>query len=353
MFGIAPHRSPRAARPVVAGALALALVLAACGTEDELGGKVVEDGQGCQLSEVDRSTEAPTIEAGAEVGETTTYDTVTDADEDACAVEADQYLTLDVVGATAADGKVFTDTFGDGQPITVRLGQQQVIAGLESGLAGIKVGERRQIVIPAAEAYGADGNPAQGIGPDQDLVFTVDLVSVTDTPVYCNPATSIPEGTREGKPTEIAMPAQPPTDEVETTVLEEGDGPEATTKSYVTVEYVGVSCGTGQQFDSSWDREEPITAALADAEPTATAFSVIPGWSEGLVGQKQGSLVQIDIPFEQAYGAAGSPPAIGPSDPLTFVVRIVEVSDEAPPDPTASTTTVAEGDTTATTAPAG
>ena len=69
--------------------------------------------------------------------------------------------------------------------------------------------------------------------------------------------------------------------------------------------------------------------ALQGAEPTATAFSVIPGWSEGLVGQRQGSLVQLDIPPALAYGPQGSGP-IAPNDPLTFVVDILEVSDTPP-----------------------
>jgi len=236
----------------------------------------------------------------------------------------------------------------------MKLGQQQLITGLETGLTGMKVGERRTIVVPAAEAYGKDGSPDQGIGPDQDLVFVVDLVSVTDSPVYCNEAAAIPQGSREGKPTSVAMPVEAP-EEVKTTVLIEGDGPAATKKSYLTVDYVGVSCGTGQQFDSSWDREDPITIAMADATPTETAFSVIPGWTEGLDGQKQGSIVQIDIPFEDGYGAAGSPPSIGTSDPLVFIVKIIEVSDEAPPAPTTTTvagetTTTAAGDATTTTA---
>jgi hypothetical protein len=87
---------------------------------------------------------------------------------------------------------------------------------------------------------------------------------------------------------------------------------------------------------------------MADAEQTDTAFSVIPGWTEGLTGQKQGSIVQIDIPFEDAYGAAGRPPAIGTSDPLVFIVQIVKVADSAPPSTT--TTTVATDATTTTAA---
>jgi FKBP-type peptidyl-prolyl cis-trans isomerase len=337
MFGTSSFRPTSGPRRLLPAVVAFALVLSACGSEDDLGGEVVDDGLGCQLSEVDRRDDAPVVEAGLKVEESTTFEDLDKPDDEACLVDGQRYLTLDLVGATADDATVFSDTFAEAKPITARLGQGQLLAGLETGLAGMGVGARRQVVIPAAEAYGPDGNEAQGIGPDEDLVFVVDLVALSDTPMFCNDATNIPEGTRDGKPTDIAVPDDPPT-EVKTTVLEEGDGPEATSKSYVTVDYVAVSCGTGQQFDSSWDREEPITVALADAEPTATAQPVIPGWTKGLEGQQQGSLVQIDIPYQEAYGAAGRPPAIGPSDPLTFVVRIVEVADEAPPDPTTTTT---------------
>ena len=332
-------------RTVGLGALALTLVLSACGSEQELGGKVVKDGLGCTITEVDRTTDEVEVPTDVKVGKKTKTTDVVEGEKGACTAASGQYLTLDLVGATAADGKVFNDTYGKDRPLTVRLGESQLIPGLETGLAGQEVGSRRQIVIPAAEAYGKDGNPAQGIGPDADLVFVADLVSLSDSPVYCNEATNIPKGTREGKPTEVAMPVKAPTDKVKTTVLEEGDGPEATTKSYLTVDYLGVSCGTGQQFDSSWDREDPITIALEDAKATDTAFQVIPGWSDGLVGQKQGSTVQIDIPFEDAYGTQGRPPSIGPSDPLTFIVEIIEVAEEAPP---STTTTTAPAATTTT-----
>jgi len=337
--------SPR--RALVASSLALTLLLAACGSSDSLGGKVAKDGVGCTVTEVDRVEEAPEVPTDAKVGKATKSTTDEKAGKDACEADTESYLTVDLVGATADDGKVFKDTYGTDRPLTMKLGQQQLIAGLETGLTGMKVGERRTIVVPAAEAYGKDGSPDQGIGPDEDLVFVVDLVSVTDSPTYCNEAAPLPKGVRDGKPEAVVMPAEAPVDEVKTTVITEGDGPTATKKSYLTVDYVGVSCGTGQQFDSSWDRDEPITIAMADATPTETAFSVIPGWTEGLDGQKQGSVVQIEIPFEDGYGEAGSPPSIGTSDPLVFIVEILEVSDEAPPAPT--TTTVA-GDTTTTVA---
>jgi FKBP-type peptidyl-prolyl cis-trans isomerase len=336
--------SPHGARPrhlhLSALAVSMVLLLAACGS-DELGGTVVEDGLGCTITSVDRDTaDVPTIEAGATVGDATEANDIGEADEAACIADPDRYLTVDLMGATVSDGTVFNSTYEDDQPLTLRLGQGQLIVGLETGLNGLAVGGRRQIIVPAAEAYGETGDEGLGIGPDEDLEFVVDLLAISESPQFCNPVTSIPEGSIEGKPTEVAVPSEPPT-EVVTTVLTPGDGPEATASSYVEVHYLGVSCATGTQFDSSWDRGEPINVALSDAEPTAVALQVIEGWTEGMVGQAEGSRIQIDIPSDLAYGPAGQAPSILPNDPLTFIVDILRVSDEPPADPNATTTTTA------------
>jgi peptidylprolyl isomerase len=146
----------------------------------------------------------------------------------------------------------------------------------------------------------------------------------------CSDAQPIVPGIVEGKPTEVDLPDAPLAEGVEVTVLSEGDGSEVTDASYVTVHYLGISCSTGASFDSSWDRGQPITAALGTAAPTATAFSVIPGWTEGLVGQVEGSLVQVDIAPSLGYGPSGSGGVIAPNETLTFVIEILEVSDTAP-----------------------
>ncbi len=146
-------------------------------------------------------------------------------------------------------------------------------------------------------------------------------------PTTCAPVGKIPAA--EGKPTTVDAPSEPTTGDVRVTVLEPGDGPMVTDASYVTVDYLGVACSSGEQFDSSWDRGQPITIAMPSAPPTSTAFSVIPGWNQGLAGQQQGSLVQLDIPSDLAYGEQGSQ-GIAPNDPLTFVIEVVEVSDTAP-----------------------
>ena len=342
----APHRL------LVVGGLALALLLAACGSDDEIGGKIAKDGLGCTVTSVDRTTEVPEIDKGVEVGETTSTTDVAAAGKDACKASASKYLTIDLVGATLPDGKVFSNTFEDDQPLTARLGQGQLLSGLETGINDMAVGATRQIVVPAMEGYGEAGNEAQGIGKDVDLEFVVHLIAVTDAPQYCNPARDIP--TAEGKPTDFTVPSEPTEGEVKVTVLREGDGAELTTKSYPTVNYLGISCASGLQFDSSWDRGEPFQFAMADATSTATVGQVIEGWSQGLAGQKVGSIVQIDIPADLAYGSTDKG-SIGPNDPLTFVVEILDTTEETPADETSTiiddtaTTTVPTDDSTTTT----
>jgi peptidylprolyl isomerase len=332
----------RRAAPVF---LVLSLFLAACGSEsDNLEGAVVEDGIGCKPTEVDRRTDAPTITALSEEPDEVLKEDVEKGE--GCGADTNTFLTLDLVGATAVGGTTFADSFASGRPITAQLNASQLISGLESGIQGMKVGGRRTVTVPADLAYGAEGSPDQGIGPDEGLIFVVDLVAVTPAPLYCNAAQGIPAGPEgSGKPETVDMPIEAPSGETTTEVLTIGTGDEVTEESYVTVHYLGVSCASGQQFDSSWDTGADFTAALAGAEdPTR---SVIPGWTAGLVGQKVGSLVQLAIPADEAYGAQGQGP-IAPNDPLVFVIQIISASDEAPVE---TTTTVPGDDAASTTTP--
>jgi peptidylprolyl isomerase len=81
------------------------------------------------------------------------------------------------VGVSWATGKQFDASWDRGDTFSFSLGKGQVIAGWDQGVAGMKVGGRRRITIPPMLAYGKRG--AGGvIGPDETLVFVVDLVSV-------------------------------------------------------------------------------------------------------------------------------------------------------------------------------
>ena len=86
-------------------------------------------------------------------------------------------LTMDYVGVSYSTGKEFDSSFSAGQPFEFTLGQGQVIAGLDEGIEGMKVGGRRELIIPPDKAYDAQGSPPN-IKPNETLVFIVDLLAI-------------------------------------------------------------------------------------------------------------------------------------------------------------------------------
>ena len=81
------------------------------------------------------------------------------------------------VGVSWKTGEQFDASWDRGCTFKFALGKGQVIAGWDQGVAGMKVGGRRRITIPPMLAYGKRG-AAGVIGPDETLVFVVDLVDV-------------------------------------------------------------------------------------------------------------------------------------------------------------------------------
>jgi peptidylprolyl isomerase len=126
---------------------------------------------------------------------------------------------------------------------------------------------------------------------------------------------SIPKN-MERKPRVPALQGQPPA-ELVTEDIVKGQGPAAKAGDQLTMQYVGVSWSTSQEFDASWDRGEPFRFQLG-------AGMVIPGWDEGLVGMRRGGRRLLVIPPDMGYGPQGQPPAIGPNETLVFVVDLVK-----------------------------
>ena len=90
------------------------------------------------------------------------------------AAKAGDTVTVQYVGDSWSTGKQFDASWDRGQPFTFPLGQGQVIAGWDNGVAGMKEGGRRLLVIPPDQGYGAQGAPPD-IAPNETLVFVVDL----------------------------------------------------------------------------------------------------------------------------------------------------------------------------------
>src|SRR6188472_874112 len=95
-------------------------------------------------------------------------------------VEATAGATVKVhyVGVAHSTGEEFDASYNRGAPLEFRLGIGQVIQGWDTGVQGMKVGGRRQLVIPPHLAYGDRGAGAV-IKPGETLVFVVDLLGVS------------------------------------------------------------------------------------------------------------------------------------------------------------------------------
>ena len=116
------------------------------------------------------------------------------------------------------------------------------------------------------------------------------------------------------KPAVPTASGDPPA-ELQKTDIVKGKGKRAKAGDTVDVQYVGVSWSTGEQFDASWDRGEPISFPLG-------AGRVIPGWDQGIAGMRVGGRRVLVIPPDLAYGNQSPTPAIAPNETLVFVVDL-------------------------------
>jgi peptidylprolyl isomerase len=85
-------------------------------------------------------------------------------------------VSVNYVGVLYKGGKEFDASWKRKEPFSFALGKGQVIPGWDQGVAGMKVGGRRELIIPSALAYGPKGSPPT-IPPNAPLVFVVDLLS--------------------------------------------------------------------------------------------------------------------------------------------------------------------------------
>lgn len=93
-------------------------------------------------------------------------------------VKAGDTVTAHYTGAVAATGKIFQSSH-DGQNQPIPFGLNQVIKGWTDGVPGMKVGGKRRLLIPAAQAYGATPPNGSGIPANADLVFDIELTEVS------------------------------------------------------------------------------------------------------------------------------------------------------------------------------
>ena len=103
---------------------------------------------------------------------------VTDVTEgDGAEATSGSTVSVHYVGVAHSTGEEFDASYNRGTPLEFRLGIGQVIAGWDQGVEGMKVGGRRQLVIPPHLGYG-DRGAGGVIKPGETLIFVVDLLDV-------------------------------------------------------------------------------------------------------------------------------------------------------------------------------
>ena len=114
---------------------------------------------------------------------------------------------------------------------------------------------------------------------------------------------------------EIDFPGGPAATTLLVEDLTVGEGAEAAPGATVLVHYVGVDFESGEEFDASWNRGEPIEFPLR---------GLIKGWQEGIPGMKVGGRRQLVVPPELAYGPEGAGHQLS-GRTLIFVIDLLAV----------------------------
>ena len=210
-----------------------------------------------------------------------------------------------------AQGDKFDSSYDKGRPIMFRL--SQVIPGWTLGLQKMKEGDQYLFYIPNALAYG-NQNRGSVIKAGDDLVFLVDLIDVME-PKFTDTAAW-----------EKYTPWNPDLPDVQKTesglqyiVLASGDpeGASPVNGQDVVVYYEGRLAGTGEMFDSAYQRGAP---------EVFPSNQLIRGWVEALAMMKPGDRWLVYVPSDLAYGKKGTPGGpIPPDADLIFEVELADV----------------------------
>jgi FKBP-type peptidyl-prolyl cis-trans isomerase len=221
-------------------------------------------------------------------------------------------VTVHYDGRIAKGGAKFDSSFDRGEPATFPAGR--LIAGWVEALQLMRPGDEWMLYIPTNLGYGQNPRPGGVIQPGDDLIFRVQMLSVTQMPA----------------PDEAAWSKYTPWDPSREGIIKTNSGLQyvvlapapagavkPTAKDRVAVHYEGRLASNGEFFDSSFSRGEPAVFPVG---------GVIPGWTEVLQLMSAGERVLVFIPSALAYGATGTPGGpIPPNADLIFEVSLLDV----------------------------
>ncbi len=146
-------------------AICAGLTVAGCGGDDST----------AQTTEAAKTKPKVTVPTGAPPEELEVNDLVEGSGDEATAGDK---VTVQYVGVEYRNGKEFYSSWDKGEsPFSFEVGAGKVIDGWDQGIEEMKVGGRRELIIPPNLAYGKEGIPPS-IGPNETLVLVMDLLEV-------------------------------------------------------------------------------------------------------------------------------------------------------------------------------
>jgi FKBP-type peptidyl-prolyl cis-trans isomerase len=164
------------------GAAGVAIAVAACGGSTAPGVQLAPSGGSTQAAVATTPAPPPqlatkpvvTVPKGPAPTQLVTKDLIPGTGQVA---QAGQTVNVNYVGVLYKTGKEFDSSWKRHQPFSTPLTTGSVIPGWVKGIPGMRVGGRRELIIPASLAYGKAGSPPT-IPPNSALVFVIDLLSV-------------------------------------------------------------------------------------------------------------------------------------------------------------------------------
>ena len=206
--------------------------------------------------------------------------------------------------ASYVGGDEFDRTGQDGRPMRFVMGKGLLLPGLEEGVATMRKGGKRVLVLPPDLAYGKEGRPPV-VPPDQWVRFEVEMVDIQPGPPPILPWN------------DAGMEVMVTNTGLQFVDFVEGDGEQPKIGDTVVVHYSGF-LGDGTVFDSSYYQGRPL-------EFEVSVETLIPGWVQGLLTMREGGKRKLIIPPFLGYGKTGMGRAIPPDATLIYDIELLEV----------------------------